>query len=175
MHTAKFWHLSANLLALVLFSACMETPTLLPVPTNTPEPTLTHTPLPTRTPLPPTSTPRATDTPAPTATLEHMAGYEVRAWVALERPTFGSAQTVFGKLTKEKEGVAGAQVYCIVRYGNAEHRWPDEGFETTKDRGIAAISFDILHTGLEVAVPVDVYMIHDGETFHSVTSFAPRC
>jgi hypothetical protein len=161
MHTAKFRHLSAILLALVLLVACMETPTLLPVPTDTPEPTATRTPLPTSTPLPPTST------PAP--------GYEVRAWVALERPGFDSAQTVFGKLTKEEEGVAGAQMYCIVRYGNAEHRWPDEGFETTEDNGIAAISFDILSTGLEGTVPVDVYIIHDGETFYSVTSFTPRC
>jgi hypothetical protein len=66
-------------------------------------------------------------------------------------------------------------MYCVVRYGNVKHRWPDEGFETTNDRGIAAISFDLLNTGREVAVPVDVYVVHDGETYSSVTSFIPRC
>jgi hypothetical protein len=104
-----------------------------------------------------------------------VAGYEVKAWVALERPIFGKAQAVFGKLTKEKEGVVGAQMYCIVHYGDTEQRWPEEGFETTKERGIAEISFYIAHTGLEVTVPVDVYIVHEGETFHTLTAFTPRC
>lgn len=101
--------------------------------------------------------------------------YQARAWVSDEEPLWDSTQTVFGKLTKGGEGVAGAQMYSIVHYRSADRRWPEEGFGTTGSDGIASVSFGIMDADTDSAVSVDVYFAYEGKTFHEVTSFTSRC
>jgi hypothetical protein len=66
-------------------------------------------------------------------------------------------------------------VYSIVHDENGGRRWPRDGFELTGSDGTALIPFDVSGVASDEVVTVDVYFIHEGETFHAATSFAPRC
>jgi hypothetical protein len=90
-------------------------------------------PAPTLTPVPPTVTP----IPAATATAPAVEKAQASAWVSHSRPSWGSVVTVFAKLTQGDQGVANAEMYCIVRDQDADRRWPSEGFEVTGEDGIA--------------------------------------
>jgi len=86
-----------------------------------------------------------------------------------------SIQQVFAKLTKGGEGVAGAQVYVLVRYGGGSRRCPEQGYEVTGEKGIASVSFPVANARPEETVLVDVYVTYDEATYHSVVSFAANC
>ncbi len=128
-------------------------------------------PAPTPTPLSPTNTLISTATAA-TLPVEAV---QARAWAAHSRPGWGSTQTVFGVLTKEGEGIAGAQMYSIVHDQDADHRWPREGFVTTNSDGIASVSFVVVDTSADYVIHADVYLLHEGMTYRTGTSFAPQC
>lgn len=151
-------------------------PTDTPVPTQSP-PTETPTTVPlTPTSLPPTVTPIPTDTPipVPTATPQLVASYQASAWVSVPNPSRRSNQTVFGQLTRDGVGVAGAQMYCVVHYKTTDHRWPESGFEITGGDGVASVTFNIGGASSGYTVEVDVYLIHEGQTYRAVTSFTPQ-
>ncbi len=144
------------------------TPTVTPQPTPTATLTVTPQPMPTATPGP-TSTPTATPTP-PSAI-----GYRVDAWVDLDRPGWGSMQSVFGKLTRDGAGIEGAQMYTVVHYNWTTFRLPDSGYAVTDSRGTAAVTFDVSDAGSGYTAYVEVYLMHGGKTFTATTSFAPQC
>ena len=117
----------------------------------------------------PTATPLPTPTPTPTPV------YEARAWVALPRPGWGEQQTVYGKLTADGVGVAGAEVYAVLHYQVGERRAPEKGTVPTGDDGIAAIAFGIDDAGAGYTASVDVYLRYEGRTHTALASFVPQC
>jgi hypothetical protein len=128
-------------------------------------------PAPTPTPLPPT------DTPIPTATVTVPTVEEVQAsaWVSHSRPGWGSILTVFAKLTQDDQGIANAQMYCIVHDADADRRWPSEGFERTGDDGIASTSTIVMENPEGAVVQLDVYLIYEGSTYQAQASFVSHC
>lgn len=154
-------------IALWLLSSCMPVLRRSTIPTHT----TTQPSLPPSDSLTPTGTP----TPASLATPPPAEEYQATAWASLGRPGWGSVQTVFGKLTKGGERVAQAQMYSIVHDEDADHRWPREGYETTNSDGIASVSFVVVDTSADYIIHADVYLIHEGMTYRTSTSFAPQC
>jgi hypothetical protein len=167
-----FAHFLLWAVPLVLLAACAFEGARLPA--ATPTATWTVTPEPTFTPVP-SPTPTATPTPAPTAVPTQVDGYQVSAWVAVDRPGFGSYETVYGKLLKEDVGVEGALMYVIVHYRDRPYRFPDSGYVTTDQEGVASITFDMSGGGGAAPAYVDVYLAYAGQVFETETSFAPQC
>ena len=139
------------------------------IPTPTLEPSSTDTVVPTSTFLSPT------DPPKPTARPQPVDPYQATAWTSLDRPGWGSVQTVFAKLTKGGQGVANARMYSIVHDQDADRRWPGEGFEVTGDNGIASVSFVVANSPAGYIVHIDVYLVYEGITYAAGASFAPQC
>ncbi len=81
---------------------------------------------------------------------------------------------MFGQLTRDGVGIAGAQMYCVVHYKTTDHRWPESGFETTGEDGTASVTFNIGGASSGYTVDVDVYLIYEGQTYRAVTSFTPQ-
>jgi hypothetical protein len=156
---------------LVLLAACAFEGARLPAATPTATWTVTPEPTFTPTPMPPTATP----TPAPTAVPTQVDGYQVSAWVAVDRPGWGSYETVYGKLLKEDAGVEGALMYVVVHYRDRPYRFPDSGYVTTDQEGVASVTFDMSGGGTGAPAYVDVYLEYAGQVFETETSFAPQC
>jgi hypothetical protein len=134
-------------------------PSPLPAPTTSP---LFSSPV---SPIPAPS-------PTPVAQTDE---YHLQSWTLFSRTHVDSIQEASGKLTKGEEGVAGAQMYAVVKFGGKDHRYPEQGYETTNEKGIASVSFSAADAGPEETVEVDVYVTYDGTTYHSVVSFAANC
>jgi hypothetical protein len=126
-------------------------------------------PTPAPTPLPPTETPIPTATALPTPALQ------ASAWVSYDRVGEGSVQTVFAKLARGDQGVAHAQMYCIVHDTDASRRWPGTGFEATGEDGIASTSFIAMGNPEGAMVPVQVYLIYEEKTYQAETAFVSYC
>lgn len=116
-----------------------------------------------------------TPTCTPTVRPRPEGDYQVRAWVAFERPGLDQIQTVYGKLIRGDEVVAGAQMYSVVHYTKNDRRWPETGVVTAGENGIAEIAFSVMEADSEDPVPVDVYLIYGETIFHGATLFTPRC
>ncbi|MBN1582529.1 MAG: hypothetical protein JXA89_17605 [Anaerolineae bacterium] len=100
----------------------------------------------------------------------------MRTWVAFERLTLNQIQTVYAKIVKGEQPVAGAKMYTIVHYSTqVDQRWPEVEFETTEANGIASVSFSALDAGSKKDVTVDVYLIYDETVFHTTTFFTTQC
>jgi hypothetical protein len=110
----------------------------------------------------------------PTSTPQPAANYQASAWVSVSNPGKGSKQTVFGKLTRDGAGVAGAQMYCVAHYKTTDTRWPESGVQVTGGDGVASVTFSIGGATSGYTVSVDVYLIYGGQTYHAVTSFTPQ-
>jgi hypothetical protein len=97
------------------------------------------------------------------------------SWVSSTQPVLDNTQTVNVELIKDGKRVAGAQVYSVVHCRDSDFRWPEEGFEVTQEDGIASIPFVVTAACAQDAVRIDVYLIHEGNTLHSVTSLELWC
>lgn len=142
-------------------------------PAAKPEPTTSPLPAPTTSllfasPISPIPAP----SPTPAAREEE---YKIQSWALFSRTRVDSIQGVFAKLTSGGEGVAGAEMYVVARYGGKERRYPEQGAETTSEKGIASVSFPVADARPEEAVEVDVYVTYHETTYHSVVSFAANC
>jgi hypothetical protein len=93
----------------------------------------------------------------------------------LERPGTSQEQTLYVKVVRGDHPIAGAEVYAIVTYASLDRRWPETGFETTAENGIASISFPVSDAGAENVVTVDVYAAYDQMVLQGTTAFAPQC
>jgi hypothetical protein len=155
----KPWFVLFILLAPMLSTGCM--------------PGLLHSTIPTQTTSPTRALqPTSTDTVVPSPTPDNV---QVAAWVSIDRPGWGSVQTVFARMTKGSQGVAGAQMYSIVHDQDADRRWPGEGFEPTGADGIASVSFVVPDARAGYIVNVDVYLTYEGRAYRTDASFAPQC
>jgi hypothetical protein len=99
----------------------------------------------------------------------------MQAWTLFSRTQANSIQGVYAKLIRGEEGVAGAQMYALTHYGGRDHRYPEEGYAITDEKGIASVSFSAADALPEETVLVDVYVIYDGTTYHSAITIAANC
>jgi len=119
--------------------------------------------------------PSPTDTPNSTVKPQPADEYQATAWTSLNRPGWGSVQTVFARLTQGGRGVANARMYSIVHDPDADRRWPGEGFEVTGEDGVASVSFLVSDAPADSMVHIDVYLVYEGTTYPAGASFAPQC
>jgi hypothetical protein len=136
-----------------------ETPAAVPEPTTSPLFTSPLSPIP---------------APSPTPVAQGD-GYKMQAWTLFSRTQVDSIQEVSAKLTKEGEGVAGAQMYAVVHYGGKDYRHPVQGSEATNEKGIATVRFSAADAAPETTVEVDVYVTYDETSYHSAVSFMANC
>ena len=129
----------------------------------------------TPTPLSPADTPIPTAGAVPTATAPAVEEIQAQAWVSSGRPGWGSVLTVFARLTQGEQGIANAQMYCLIHDADVDRRWPSEGFERTGDDGIASTSMLVMENPEGAVVDLDVYLIHEGSTYQAQASFVSHC
>jgi hypothetical protein len=154
--------------ALARVPTSAPSPTWPPTPAASPTPAVTPTPTATLTPAA-TATPRPTATPEPSPTPEPPR-IEVTAWMSDDSPKRGSRVTVYGRITKDGEGISGVQMRTSwgLRTGTAGCR------DRTDDDGTASCSLRIVLARKEQEVPVEVRFTYEGEEYTAMTSFTVR-
>lgn len=157
---------------LILSMACIL---LVQCSTRSPAPlpdTATPAPEPAVSPVP---EPTASSQPSPTWITAPLDAYEMRAWSLFSRTRVDSIQRAFARLTRDGEGVAGAQMYVLVHYGDYTRRYPEQGTQVTDEKGIATVDFPVAEARPEEVVLVDVCVLYDETTYQSVVSFTANC
>jgi hypothetical protein len=158
----KWWLVLFLAVGGALLIQCSAGPPASPVleastPVPTPQPTTSPLPAPTaslllNSPVSPLPAPSAT----PAAQEDE---YSIQAWRLFSRTQADSVQQVSARLLKGEESVAGAQMYALTRYGGTDHRYPEQGYALTNERGIASVNFTAADAWPEETVLVDVYVI----------------
>ena len=90
-------------------------------------------------------------------------------------PGWYDVQTVIARLTENQVGIEGAQVHSVVTYAEVKDRWPESGYEITDETGKAWITIDLANAPADSTVQVDLYFLHDGETYRASTSLEVPC
>jgi hypothetical protein len=97
--------------------------------------------------------------------------FEVEAWLSRSSIASGDEQTVYGRLTRDGVGVAGARMYSFLRYPDIKLRSPPSGFETTGADGMASNTFSVRGGTAGRTVYVDVYLTYEQEVYRRTTLF----
>jgi hypothetical protein len=97
--------------------------------------------------------------------------FQVEAWLSRPKIASGDEQRVYGRLSQDGVGVAGAQMYSFLRYPDIKLRSPSSGFETTGADGIASSTFVVRGGTAGRTVYVDVYLTYEGEVYRGAALF----